>query len=266
MLRLRVVVALAALSLVAVPAAQADGDPASDVLPTADVYFPIQAPSGATQSALSNAVAQVYANGDRVKVAVIATIDDMGAVPSLFNKPPQYAQFLGQELAGFYEGPLLIVQPNGFGIYDGGRSTSAEDAVLNGLSVDKSSSDSMTQSAVTAVQKLEAAGALKSPDVKPPYVYPDPATVHLGKPVTLTFRVLDDSEHASATITITAGAKTVATITQKTISAVYTKQQSAVWAVPKKLPAKGVKLCLSATDPSGNKSAPTCVPIKVKAR
>lgn len=248
------------------PTALADGDPASDVLPTMDVYFPLSVPSGDAASALSSAVSQVYAGGDRVKVAVIATVDDMGAIPSLFNMPKPYARFLGQELAGFYEGPLLIVMPSGFGIYDGGRSTGAEGAVLEGLSVSGSSPDALTRSAAAAVQKLQSAGALKSADVRPPYVYPDVVTVRPGKTVDLTFRLLDDSEHARASITITSGSKTIASFRSPALTAVYTKQQSVSWPVPKNVPTKGLELCLAAVDGSGNHSTPDCVPIKVKKR
>jgi hypothetical protein len=264
--RLRVIRAAAvvlACAFCAVPAALADGDPASDVLPTADVYFPLATPSPSAESALSGAVRQVYAHDDRVKVAVIAQPADLGSIPSLFDKPNPYAHFLGEELTSLYVGPLLIVQPSGFGIWDGGRSTAAAQRVLAGLAVDRSSSSSLTESATTAVERLEAAGALHSPDVKAPYVYPDPVTLHPGTAVRLTFRVLDDSEHASATITISAGARTLATLPVTRLDAVYSKLQSVDWTVPHDVPPEGVRLCLRAVDPSGNRSPVACEPVKV---
>jgi hypothetical protein len=54
----------------------------------------------------------------------------MGSVTALFRRPTRYAHFLGLELRQLYQGPLLIVMPNGYGIYDGGRSTRAEARVL----------------------------------------------------------------------------------------------------------------------------------------
>jgi len=45
--------------------------------------------------------------------------EGLGAIPSLFNKPNQYARFLGFELSAGFIGPLLIVMPSGFGIWDG---------------------------------------------------------------------------------------------------------------------------------------------------
>jgi hypothetical protein len=254
----------AVCALLVVPFALADGDPASDVLPTADVYFPLATPSGSARTGLASAVAQVYAHGNRLKVAVIATRQDLGSIPSLYGKPDAYASFLGQELLGFYEGPLLVVEPAGFGIYDGGRSTAAESRVLAGLHVDASSADALTESAAAAVEKLDGGHALASPDVKPPFVYAAPATVRPGRTAELGFRVLDDSERASVTITILAGAKRLATLRASGLAAVYTKQQRVAWRVPAGLPRQGVRLCIAAVDPSGNRAPPACVAVKVE--
>jgi uncharacterized protein GlcG (DUF336 family) len=258
-----VLAGLTAALAVAVPAF-ADGDPASDILPTDSVYFPINQPSQDAESALTSAVSAVYANGDRVKVAVIATPDDLGAIPSLMNKPDDYAKFLGQELAGFYVGPLLIVMPSGWGIYDGGRSVSAESGVLSGIGVSGSSPDNLVRSAATAVQKMEAAGALKSPDVRPPYVYAQAETIHPGKPAVLFFRVLDDSNRSAVAVTILVGGKTIASLTSPLGPTNYPNARSVTWPVPKKIAKKGVKVCMTATDAAGNKSTPpSCMPLKV---
>jgi hypothetical protein len=63
---------------IAAPAALADGDPASDILPTESVSFPISSPSPDVQRMLSSAVNVVYANGNRVKVAVMVAADAAG--------------------------------------------------------------------------------------------------------------------------------------------------------------------------------------------
>jgi len=251
------------LAAAAAGAARGDGDPASDVLPTETVYLPLAAPSSEAQTALQSAVDAVYANGDRIRVAVIATPRDLGAVPSLMNKPDDYAKFLGQELAGFYVGPLLIVMPSGFGIYDGGRSVSAEQNVLGGVAVNGSSVDGLVRSAAAAVQKLEAANALQSPDIRAPYAYPVPTTLHPGKPATLQFRLLDDSNRSSAAITVTAAGKTVATLSSPLAPTNYPQARSVTWNVPKTIAKKRVQFCITATDGAGNKSTQTCVPLKV---
>ena len=243
--------------------ARADGDPASDILPTDSVYFPINAPSQDAQAALTSAVNAVYSDGNRVKVAVIATPEDLGAIPSLMNKPDDYARFLGQELQGFYIGPLLIAMPSGWGVYDGGRPVSAENGVLDGMSVNGSSVDNLVRSAASAVQRLESAGALKSADIKPPWVYPQTVTIHPGKTVLFPFRVLDDSDRAGVTVTILAGAKTIGSLSSPLAPTNYPTARTVSWSVPKTIAKKGVKICMTAADAAGNKSAPSCMPLKV---
>jgi hypothetical protein len=251
---------------IAASLAHGDGDPASDVLPTESVYFPINAPSQDAQAALTSAVNAVYSNGNRVRVAVIATAEDLGAIPSLMNKPDDYAKFLGQELQGFYVGPLLIVMPNGWGVYDGGRPVSAENGVLDGMSVNGSSVDNLVRSAASAVQRLDSAGALKSTDIKPPWVYPQTVTLHPGKTASLLFRVLDDSNRAGVTITVLAGAKTIASLSSPVAPTNYPNARSVSWPVPKTIARKGVKVCMAAADAAGNRSTPACMPLKVAKR
>jgi hypothetical protein len=259
---LAVFAALLAASTIA-SLARADGDPASDILPTDSVYFPINAPSQDAQAALTSAVNAVYSNGNRVKVAVIATPDDLGAIPSLMNKPDDYAKFLGQELQGFYIGPLLIVMPSGWGVYDGGRSVSAENGVLSGMNVNGSSVDNMVRSAASAVQRLDSAGALKSTDIKPPWVYPQSVTIHPGKTAVFPFRILDDSNRAGVTITVLAGSKTLASLSSALAPTNYPNARTVTWRVPKTIATKGVKICMTAADAAGNRSPPSCMPLKV---
>src|SRR5439155_21718813 len=80
--------------------ARADGDPASDVLLFSNVFISYSAQSKEKAVSLRAEVAAVYAHNDRIKVAVVATADDLGSV--LFNKPDDYAHFLGQELPRYY--------------------------------------------------------------------------------------------------------------------------------------------------------------------
>ena len=123
--------ATAVVALALVSGAAADGDPASDVLLQQNAFFPIPAPSADAQKALNREVAAAYANGFRVKVAVVASQSDLGAIPSLFNKPADYARFLGTELEFLYVGTLLIVMPDGFGALVAGGTTAR--ARLRGL-------------------------------------------------------------------------------------------------------------------------------------
>ena len=97
-------------------AALADGDPASDYFPTVDIFVPLD-PAAATnlQKDLDNLVFAAKRRGYVVKVAVIGSRTDLGAVPQLFGKPGTYAKFLGAEIRAFYTGRLLIVMPQGIG-------------------------------------------------------------------------------------------------------------------------------------------------------
>jgi hypothetical protein len=245
----------------AAPAARADGDPASDYLLVQNVFVPYESPAAAGVSAdLERAVSAVYLHGDRVKVAAIFTKDDLGSVPSLFGHPAEYAQFLGIEIGFWYAGPLLVVMPGGFGVYDGGRSTAAEQQVLRSLSVAAGSSDDLVRSATAAVQRMAAAGALSSPDLKAPLVTAYPATAKRGRTATLHFDLFDDSGRTSALVRIYEKGTLLATLGSPMALGVGTRSAAVRWPVPKQLAGRELRFCVVASDPSGNRSKPTCAP------
>jgi outer membrane murein-binding lipoprotein Lpp len=263
--RLLVATLLAAALVAAVAgAAQADGDPASDVLYVADVFVPYPPPPKAVVATLKRNVAAAFTKHYRVKVAVVAAQSDLGSVPELFNKPTAYAKFLGQELSGVFVGPLLIVMPSGFGIYDGGRTVAAEQRVLGSLRISGSSADALTNTAATAVQKLTAAGALRSKDIRPPQVYAQPASAKRGSTARLTYSVLDDSERTREVIRISSGNALKAVVRTRMRVAVYQKPRSVTWRVPKSLKPGTLRFCIVATDPTGNHNAPVCTPLTVR--
>jgi len=254
----------AAIAGGAVGGALADGDPASDVLYVQDVFLPYPPPPKATVAALKRSVAAAYAKRYRVKVAVIASASDLGAVPELFNKPKAYAKFLGQEISPIFVGPLVIVMPAGFGVYDGGRSTAAEERVLGSLDIAGPSADDLTQTATIAVQKLTVAGALRSKDIRPPQVYPQPATGRRGTTVRLKYSVLDDSERTKDVVRISAGATVKAVLRTPVRTAVYARPHSVTWRIPTSLKPGMLRFCIVATDPTGNKNAPVCTQLRVR--
>ena len=263
--RLLLVAALAvALVAGAAETARADGDPASDVLYVSDVFVPYPPPSKATVATLKRNVAAAFAKRYRIKVAVVASPADLGAVPELFNKPTQYAKFLGQELSPIFVGPLVIVMPAGFGIFDGGRPVAAEQAVLNPLEITGKSADALTGTAATAAQRLTAAGALRSKDIRPPQVYTQPARGKRGSTVRLKYSVLDDSERTREVIRISAGRAVKAVLRIPMRSAVYQKPHVVTWRVPKSLKPGTLRFCIVATDPPGNHNAPVCTPLTVR--
>jgi hypothetical protein len=252
--------AVAAIVALQVQDSRADGDPASDTLLVQSVFFPYDAPSQSARLALQQAVRGVYAHGNRIKVAVIGDETDLGSLPSLFGHPGDYAHFLGIELGLWYVGPVLVVMPAGFGIYDGGRSTAAEEAVLRPLRIDSSSPDSLTQSATTAVQDLAAASALDSTDIRAPLVTAYPASASRGKPATLRFDLFDDSGRSSALVRVYESRALVATLSTQMQFQIGTRHARARWQVPQRLRSRQLRFCVVASDPTGNRSAPACAP------
>jgi hypothetical protein len=257
--RAAVAAAAVAIALTAA-AARGDGDPASDYLLDQNVFFPYQLPSPQVRAALDQAVDAVYARGDRVKVALIYDANDLGAIPSLFGKPSEYARFLGVELGLWYLGPLVVVMPAGFGVYDGGRSTAAEEQVLRAAPLSADSPDDLARSATAALQRLAAADALSSPDVRAPLVTVYPASARRGKPAALRFGVFDDSGRSRARVLVYESSALLATIASPTRFTIGTRTVKVRWLVPGKLWSRRLRFCVVARDPAGNRSEPACAP------
>jgi hypothetical protein len=99
--------------------AEANGDPASDVLPFSTVFLSIVDPRTSAAGRDLLAATQAAAKKKRpIRVAVISQPSDLGLIQSLWKKPQTYAEFLGKELFNFgrYNGTLVVSMPNGFGI------------------------------------------------------------------------------------------------------------------------------------------------------
>lgn len=140
--------------------ARADGDPASDVLATQSLFLPQDAGTSLSQQGqLSGLLSAAATSGFPIRVALIASSADLGSVTELWHQPQTYAQFLGQELSLVYHGPLLVVMPNGFGLYGGSAASAAADrSTLAGVRIAPGGA-SLNVAALTAVQRLaEAAG------------------------------------------------------------------------------------------------------------
>jgi hypothetical protein len=141
--------------------ARADGDPASDYLLGTQVFFSIDVKlPAAKQQELVSIVRDVNKSGYAIRVALIASPYDLGAVTSLWRKPRQYAKFLGAELQFVYKRRLLVVMPNGFGFNWPKHTSSKEYAALSTVPIG-TGAVGMLDSAVAAVQKLAAASGVK---------------------------------------------------------------------------------------------------------
>jgi len=145
---------VAALAVTLPTGARADGDPASDVLYTQHVFIPFDTKSSnGAQTALTTAITNATQAGYPIRVAVIETIPDLGAVTSLWGKPTDYARFLDLELVCCYKGPLLVVMPSGLGFAHFQKGTQKEYKRLASIPVE-SGDDGLTLTATKAVVAL----------------------------------------------------------------------------------------------------------------
>jgi hypothetical protein len=146
-------------ALVAPGAAYADGDPASDVLVMQDAYYPYAPPTDARlRTALDGVLKRARASGFAVKVALIQAPADLGAYPTLFNKPNEYAALLARELPANRHGAklegqrILVVMPGGFGGRDLGDRV---DEALAPIAIKASAeSNGLAVAAIGAVARL----------------------------------------------------------------------------------------------------------------
>jgi hypothetical protein len=148
-----------ALCLTVPASVSANGDPASDVLLQAKIYFPTQRVGVPEAQALKKVVDTANAKGYAIRVALIRDASDLGTVPNLLDKPQQYAEFLGPEIRFAYKGDLLVVTPNGLGLTTTDETQPPNQAIA-GMQVEAGGvPDGLAQTAGEAVTRLaQAAG------------------------------------------------------------------------------------------------------------
>jgi hypothetical protein len=138
--------------------ALADGDPASDYLISQQAFLPLsENVSLPLEGEFTRLVDDAKQQGFPLKVAVIAKPLDLGAVPSLFGKPQRYASFLGQEDFYFFKSELLVVMPQGYGLYKHGGVPAADRRVISRLRPPRpADADGLVTAAGHAVRALAA--------------------------------------------------------------------------------------------------------------
>ena len=147
--------------------ALADGDPASDVLVSRTAFVPWDiSASTAAQARLAAELTAAARAGYPVRVALIASSSDLGSVTELWRQPANYAHFLWQELSFAVHGPVLVVMPNGLGLYTGQKLTAAQTAALGRFSTDAAGGvgGGLLAAAVTAVSDLAGAAGHQLPE------------------------------------------------------------------------------------------------------
>jgi hypothetical protein len=158
----RLLILLGLVAALVVPIARADGDPASDYLVVQSTFIPPDAavPAAYTKQ-LNAAVEAARAGGYTVRVALIGTRYDMGAVTSLYEKPKQYVRFLGLELSLTYKQHLLIVMPNGLAVGIKGKPDGRGQAVVDRIRAPKARGAILASTATKAVVALARAAGVK---------------------------------------------------------------------------------------------------------
>jgi hypothetical protein len=175
----RIALVLTLVLGLAAPAALADGDPASDVLPTQDVYYPYSPPpSESLSKALDALLADVRERGYPMKVALIASQADLGAYPQMFNEPQVYANLVAAGLPTNPHGQvekgeqlhLLVIMPGGFG---GKNLGDRVDEALAPVKIDaEAQTDGLVQAALQAVARIASVNGVET-------AVPDAATAEL---------------------------------------------------------------------------------------
>jgi hypothetical protein len=135
------------------PTAFGDGDPASDTLLGANVFYPYQpVVSLPLTDALNETVARAHSAGFPVKVALIAGPDDLGSIPFLFGRPQRYAEFLDQEITFKAPVKLIVAMPQGVG-----EASAGPPSALRGIVIQRTGgSDALARAAIAAITVLAA--------------------------------------------------------------------------------------------------------------
>lgn len=170
-----------ALPSVMVGTARGDGDPASDVLLAQNAFYPYQPRvPPKLEAALNTLLASASREHMPLKVAIIGSREDLGAVPTFFTHPQKYAEFLHLEISYNKPQPLLVVTPFGFGLDSVGPSSE-----LAHLTIDTHhGAYGLTLTAIRAVTMLAHANGHPLAPIPIPAASP---AAHRGPPSAVLF-------------------------------------------------------------------------------
>ena len=161
---------VASIALLAVAPAYADGDPASDILYSDNVFLSLVSPQvDAKGKVLEQLTAVAAARGLPLKIAVIEKPSDLGAIPQLFGKADEYAKFLRTEITyGKWQGTLVVVmngKPGGLAV--AGPAAKQSSARVARLAVPPGANlDQLGDVAIAAVRAVADARRVTLPGVR----------------------------------------------------------------------------------------------------
>jgi hypothetical protein len=134
------------------------------VLATQRLFLPADATASPSQQARLQATLTAAARrGYPIRVAVIGTQSDLGSITELWRQPQDYAHFLGVELSLVTKDPVLVVMPNGYGLFQPGDPSHPEPSALIATHPPTSSSD-LASAATTAIENLARASGHPIPN------------------------------------------------------------------------------------------------------
>jgi hypothetical protein len=149
------------LALSVAATAFGDADPASDELIGFDSYYPYSPQvSKPLQNQLDALLRATRKDGHVCKVVLIEAPPDLGAATVLYGKTQKYASFLYNEIHSFLTGqkPTYLILTKQGAALRGRDATPAGKRALAKVSIPaNASSDQLAQSAITAVEAVEAA-------------------------------------------------------------------------------------------------------------
>jgi hypothetical protein len=173
-------VTLALIFVAGEEGARANGDPASHVLPSREVFVPFDpslcSAAGRRLDALTEAMRKA---GYPIKVAVIPTGEDLGTLYRLFGRPQAYARVLARDLPrhaierrrGRRAYRLLVVMPGGLAL---NRSNDREARVLRRTAIDaEASREDLVRLSIDVVSTLSRATGHRVAAPKPKPACPD---------------------------------------------------------------------------------------------
>jgi hypothetical protein len=172
--RAKSLVAAFAAALVAANAASAHGDPSTHMLESENLYPAVASrPSQALELRLIGLLRAAAAQGYPVKVALIASADDLEEA-SMLARPQAYAEYVQRELGGAstLRAPLVVIGPSGFGVSGrelrDGRLRSIRGTTawppLRGLSVPPGADgDALARTALAVVRRATSAAGRPLP-------------------------------------------------------------------------------------------------------
>lgn len=122
--RVPVVVVVVLLAATFTASARAHGDPITDTLLIAPIFFPREVTvSDDLVRRLTAEVDRAREAGYSLKVALVSAPADLGPRSAFYGKPGLLATFVSRDLAGYFYGSVLVVMPSGVGLAPGERSS-----------------------------------------------------------------------------------------------------------------------------------------------